>query len=836
MHAMDEWASSLDADVLRRELGWARRLARGLVLEAHEADDVVQEAWIQGLRRRFPGGIPPRAWMRKALGNVARSRGRARTRRVDREAFAAEADVMPAAEDVVARFELCRALLDALHALPAPYDRVLYLRYVEGRSPADVARLLGRPPATVRSQCARGLALLREELAGSALDDEDALRGLAGLPLVSFASLPSAAVAAILAMKSKLLVAGITVAVVAWVGWSSKRGAEPTPVVDAGEGGTDTALVEPEPEAFDAPEPAEDVRVAETRDAEPAAAPAATPLLWRVVDARTGEVVPGVELSVEDADGRDERLVSDPVGRVASALHYGSQPLTVDFAGEIDPRDLIQTTGARTERSRFEPRVTVAHDVAAATPVDVALAVGPTLRLDVTLPVGYEAEDVLGVLTTRSSVAAFDKLYARGVARAGLVHLRFAPFAHLIGGGAPLGLRVGTDDGAWYAELEVDEPWGIQPVESVVLAPRTGLSGALVDAAGEPLHRQFVQLHPVVAPGVEDDRSPVYALAEDGRYVMRWVPAGPVRLKVNAEGYDPYEEELLLPEGPFEHDIRLASDEVARDAVVAGTVRSRSGAFAGPASVVLIVTAPQEAAGYNVSEAVVFEEEEGAVVGRFTFEGLREDSRFTLMLLVDGRTVEPARIDAEPGANDVDFVVHDDVAVRALRARAVDAETEEPITTFEVRLTFLAGGGGSLAARIDADEDGVARKETLRTDARFEWVASARGYVPAFGDERACVEDEGDLRLDLRLRAGWGARVVALDEDRQPLSGVRVLVDGVDLGATDAAGILDVSTETVPGRLELERDGWRQVDASGPENAFTPWVPVQRIRMTRTGD
>ncbi|WP_307795221.1 SigE family RNA polymerase sigma factor [Actinacidiphila acididurans] len=60
---------------------------------------------------------------------------------------------------------LRHALLAALAALPAVQRAVVVLRYWEDLPVEEVARLVGRKTATVRSDAARGLAALRETLA-----------------------------------------------------------------------------------------------------------------------------------------------------------------------------------------------------------------------------------------------------------------------------------------------------------------------------------------------------------------------------------------------------------------------------------------------------------------------------------------------------------------------------------------------------------------------------------------------------------------------------------------------------------------------------------------------
>ena len=58
-------------------------------------------------------------------------------------------------------------LLGLLEGLPQKYRAVLHLYYYEGYATGEIAAILGRSPNTVRSQLARGRALLRDAWKGA---------------------------------------------------------------------------------------------------------------------------------------------------------------------------------------------------------------------------------------------------------------------------------------------------------------------------------------------------------------------------------------------------------------------------------------------------------------------------------------------------------------------------------------------------------------------------------------------------------------------------------------------------------------------------------------------
>jgi RNA polymerase sigma-70 factor, ECF subfamily len=72
-----------------------------------------------------------------------------------------------AADDPAERFlrsEEERTLWRAVQVLPEPYRTPVILRYVNGMSSIDIARVLGRPAGTIRYQLSRALQVLRERL------------------------------------------------------------------------------------------------------------------------------------------------------------------------------------------------------------------------------------------------------------------------------------------------------------------------------------------------------------------------------------------------------------------------------------------------------------------------------------------------------------------------------------------------------------------------------------------------------------------------------------------------------------------------------------------------
>jgi RNA polymerase sigma-70 factor (ECF subfamily) len=161
---MSDLLHSIEPDTLLAHHQWMRRLARRLVLDDSEADDVVQEAWLRATERPpdQPGAL--RAWLATVVRNAAKQLARGESRRDRRELAAARPEALPATADLVARAEARRLLLDATLALGEPARTTVLLRFFEGLPPREIAKRLDVPVETVRSRVRRALADMRTQL------------------------------------------------------------------------------------------------------------------------------------------------------------------------------------------------------------------------------------------------------------------------------------------------------------------------------------------------------------------------------------------------------------------------------------------------------------------------------------------------------------------------------------------------------------------------------------------------------------------------------------------------------------------------------------------------
>jgi RNA polymerase sigma-70 factor (sigma-E family) len=128
----------------------------------HLAHDLVQETLVKAYRHwpRVQQADNPDAYVRRILINEARGRWHRRDRAVPVARFAHEPAVPDVTDDVARRERLLQALLE----LPLQQRATVVLRYLEGRTQAETAGLLGCSEGTVKSQSSRALATLRKYL------------------------------------------------------------------------------------------------------------------------------------------------------------------------------------------------------------------------------------------------------------------------------------------------------------------------------------------------------------------------------------------------------------------------------------------------------------------------------------------------------------------------------------------------------------------------------------------------------------------------------------------------------------------------------------------------
>jgi RNA polymerase sigma-70 factor (ECF subfamily) len=165
--------------IMRRHNRRLFRLARSVLRNGAEAEDVVQETYVRAFAKLDdfigPDGFP--AWLARIAYNEALGRVRGWNRVVSLHDYVSDADgdgdvrrietmtsCHPDPERLSASGELRRLLEDAIDALPDDFRAVFVLRAVEGMSIAETAEALSIRPETVKTRFHRARHRLQATL------------------------------------------------------------------------------------------------------------------------------------------------------------------------------------------------------------------------------------------------------------------------------------------------------------------------------------------------------------------------------------------------------------------------------------------------------------------------------------------------------------------------------------------------------------------------------------------------------------------------------------------------------------------------------------------------
>jgi RNA polymerase sigma-70 factor (ECF subfamily) len=165
--------------VMRRHNRLLYRTARAILRDDVEAEDCVQEAYLQGFRSigAFRGESKLSTWLTRIVVNQALGTMRKRKKQdsdtsldnvldLDGHIRGATASVAePEQPEASASREEMRRLLESkIDQLPAAFRTVFILRALEELSATETAECLGIPEATVRTRFFRARSLLRGSL------------------------------------------------------------------------------------------------------------------------------------------------------------------------------------------------------------------------------------------------------------------------------------------------------------------------------------------------------------------------------------------------------------------------------------------------------------------------------------------------------------------------------------------------------------------------------------------------------------------------------------------------------------------------------------------------
>jgi RNA polymerase sigma-70 factor (ECF subfamily) len=159
---------------LLRHLDAAYNLARWLMRDDHDAEDMVQEAYMRAYKRfsTFKGGNE-RAWLLTIVRNCSYDLLKRNGTRTSDDAFDEEGHIVRTTsscdpEAALLREEKAELVRNALANLLPEHREILILREMEELSYGEIASTIGVPVGTVMSRLSRARNRLQQSLAAHA--------------------------------------------------------------------------------------------------------------------------------------------------------------------------------------------------------------------------------------------------------------------------------------------------------------------------------------------------------------------------------------------------------------------------------------------------------------------------------------------------------------------------------------------------------------------------------------------------------------------------------------------------------------------------------------------
>jgi len=164
-------------DIIKANNRRLYRLARGILRNDGEAEDVVQETYVRAFTRLadFSGESSLSTWlsriaMNEALGRLRRQRPGVEISSLPQGMLEAQIIQFPLAsaaddpEKSMAQREIQHVVEGAIDELPEPFRLVFITRVVEGMNVEETAEILDLKPETVKTRLHRARAMLRENV------------------------------------------------------------------------------------------------------------------------------------------------------------------------------------------------------------------------------------------------------------------------------------------------------------------------------------------------------------------------------------------------------------------------------------------------------------------------------------------------------------------------------------------------------------------------------------------------------------------------------------------------------------------------------------------------
>lgn len=762
-----------------------RRIASGTVCHGEDVEDLAQETFLR-MQTRYPAQLADWPLVRAIARNLVReSARRAWSRpRLEQANDADPSETRRTERASAGQREVLEKLSLALAELPDALRHVLVLHELEGLPYLDVARMLDIPTRTARSRCMRARSELRRVLERRGVRSEDVA---AILPMLAWRRKPKLVRRLVQTRAAVAFLVAVPAAMLVYVTLRPLRGTQ---------GDLDEPLVTAEPSAPGDSRWARDLEQPARPDAQRFALPRApdevddeprtvtTRIHGRVVDELDdGRPLPEFALYLGNREGNEEWLVTDAEGRFESRRTYAEGPVDVLLRDRLPHSVAI---GGMLSPGRGEGDVTLEHTVTDDEPVEIAVRSGPTFRLELELDAGVSPSDVVGELRPDPPEEDPSKgLYAP-------VHPGPPPWIRFEWDGYCVGareahLQFGTRDGLWWGTVAIDPPHGFaaEPVR-VRLDPVGCLVGTILLDGDRRAYS--VNVHAVDEEGGVGRRVR-FQLAgvwdENLAVLRRTAGIAPRRARIAPDGTE-------VPQG-------AAIPSGSRDRIVATVYMVP---YLQPGRYWVRV---QGSARRVVAEPALVVVTAGAVT-RCDF---RIDPKRPKSPLASG-SVPPRAYESHASAPPVPVV--------RLRFVVTDAETKQPLVTFDWRASSLEGD--------DSWDENVRELELERPlDSHLEWVIDHPSYQPYWGSRLPGPAAGPTETIEVELSPGWGTEVWVRDQHERPVAGAGVLLDGTPAGETGPDGTLRVARSQRPRHMAVVHErlviepGWDVNPLTGEHTA-----------------
>lgn len=147
------------AGLVHRHADMIMRIAYTYLKSTADAQDICQEVFLKAVKHRktFENAEHEKSWIIRVAVNCCKDALRSPWRRL----FSPLGDAMPPIAD-----KQKQEVVSLVMELPKKYRIILYLYYFEGYATAEIAELLQRKDATVRTQLKRAREMLKANLIG----------------------------------------------------------------------------------------------------------------------------------------------------------------------------------------------------------------------------------------------------------------------------------------------------------------------------------------------------------------------------------------------------------------------------------------------------------------------------------------------------------------------------------------------------------------------------------------------------------------------------------------------------------------------------------------------